>query len=158
MTRNQFSRESYIHSPLLQHVMGQDAPNAEIAAADSSLGFMEEAMLRNTNARALTIIALAVLAFAANATAEELNYTPIPNYSDAVRQLAQIQGGSVQGCCAIRNNSSGANFFDWSDGVTREDCVRTANAAGMKGTRDWFHYPNESCASVKKRCSPAPCP
>jgi hypothetical protein len=61
---------------------------------------------------------------------------------------------SAVGCCALRN---GTNGWDWSDKVTREQCLRDARAVGLQAD-GVYHYPKETCSAVKTRCgSPNPC-
>jgi|GEM_PF-3652764 hypothetical protein len=57
------------------------------------------------------------------------------------------------GCCAIRN---GTNGWDWSDNKSRQRCLKDAHDAGLTAS-DVFHYPKETCQSVKKRCGMNPC-
>lgn len=62
---------------------------------------------------------------------------------------------NARGCCALRNATNG---WDWSDDVTRRDCVKSARDVGLD-VKSWFHYPNETCKAVQTRCgSPNPCP
>jgi hypothetical protein len=60
---------------------------------------------------------------------------------------------SAVGCCVLRD---GTNGWDWSDKNTREECLRSARAAGLDAD-GVYHYPNEACSSVKTRCGPNPC-
>jgi len=68
-------------------------------------------------------------------------------------RMAQTPAMREQGCCALRD---GTNGWDWSDRVTREQCIRDSRSVGG-GLGDWYHYPREFCSAVKARCGPNPC-
>jgi hypothetical protein len=70
-----------------------------------------------------------------------------------VHRMAEVAQLQASDCCIIRN---GTNGWDPSDGVTREQCIRTNKQAGG-GVKDWYHYPNEKCSAVAARCGPNPC-
>jgi hypothetical protein len=71
------------------------------------------------------------------------------------RLLAQMPPQMTeQGCCSIRN---GTNGWDWTNTVTREQCLKDNRAVGGS-VSDVYHYPNETCETVKQRCgNPNPC-
>ena len=92
-----------------------------------------------------TIAAVFALSFASIAEAEE------PQPRTTIAQNPEMQ---VPGCCMLQN---GTNGWDTSDNVTREQCVRSARQANL-AVDQWFHYPNETCVAVQRRCgTPNPC-
>jgi hypothetical protein len=97
------------------------------------------------------IILVAVMAYPSRSFADNVHQT----HSHAAQQLAQNPEMQTNGCCAIRN-TIGGNVFDWTDNITRANCIQSARDIGA-GIHDWYHYPNETCTSVKRRCSANPC-
>ena len=73
----------------------------------------------------------------------------------AALTIAQMPAQLTErGCCFTRN---GTNGWDWSDDVTREQCLKDNRAAGGS-VSDAYHYPRETCQGVQSRCgSPNPC-
>jgi hypothetical protein len=112
----------------------------------------------------LFLIASLAISVAGPLRGEEVVRCSLGTIAVQARQTADISPAACRvevadmqdvGCCVIRN---GTNGWDWSDNDAREQCIRSARAAGISTPDAWYHYPNETCDAVKVRCrGPNPC-
>jgi hypothetical protein len=111
--------------------------------------------------RYVAVAAMLCFAFAIGHRAQSQKAATVVATTDTRKLISDFTGQSSPriadmqdvGCCALRN---GTNGWSWSDNKSRQECIMDNNSVGGH-VDDWYHYPNETCDSVEKRCNGVPC-